>query len=121
LFVRGDDAFADSDLQTDRVIFPPEHQLANMNAIKLCDCSGEPYVERPSCEMREMVMAVLRRRRRILSAGNRQLSIRALRTMRSMSPPPGDSRVEPTADGTIQYPARANAVGARISRRSSLK
>ena len=40
------------------VIFPPEHRLASLNAIKLCDLSGEPYVDRLSCEMREMVMAV---------------------------------------------------------------
>lgn len=40
------------------MIFPPDHRLANLNAIKLCDLSGEPYVDRLSCEMREMVMAV---------------------------------------------------------------
>ncbi|WP_265519747.1 LysR family transcriptional regulator [Nitratireductor luteus] len=40
------------------VIFPPDHRLANLTAIKLCDLSGEPYVDRLSCEMREMVMAV---------------------------------------------------------------
>lgn len=40
------------------VIFSPEHRLAHLNAIKLCDLSGEPYVDRLSCEMREMVMAV---------------------------------------------------------------
>lgn len=40
------------------VIFPPDHRLANLNAIKLCDLSGEAYVDRLSCEMREMVMAV---------------------------------------------------------------
>ncbi|MCO5163929.1 MAG: LysR substrate-binding domain-containing protein [Mesorhizobium sp.] len=39
------------------VIFPPEHRLAALNAIKLSDLSGEPYVDRLSCEMREMVMA----------------------------------------------------------------
>lgn len=39
------------------VIFSPEHRLAAMNAIKLSDLSGEPYVDRLSCEMREMVMA----------------------------------------------------------------
>lgn len=39
------------------VIFPPDHRLAALNAIKLCDLSGEPYVDRLSCEMREMVMA----------------------------------------------------------------
>ncbi len=40
------------------VIFPPDHRLANLNAIKLSDLSGEPYVDRLSCELREMVMAV---------------------------------------------------------------
>lgn len=40
------------------VIFPPDHRLAALNAIKLSDLSGEPYVDRLSCEMREMVMAV---------------------------------------------------------------
>ena len=40
------------------VIFPPDHRLAALNAIRLSDLSGEPYVDRLSCEMREMVMAV---------------------------------------------------------------
>lgn len=40
------------------VIFPPDHRLAALNAIKLSDLSGEPYVDRLSCEMREMVMEV---------------------------------------------------------------
>ena len=40
------------------VIFPPGHRLAKLNAIKLSDLSGEPYVDRLSCELREMVMAV---------------------------------------------------------------
>lgn len=39
------------------VIFPPEHRLGNLTAIKLCDLSGEPYVDRLACEMRELVMA----------------------------------------------------------------
>jgi DNA-binding transcriptional LysR family regulator len=42
------------------VIFPPEHRLASLNAIKLADLSDEPYVDRLSCEMREAVMAVCR-------------------------------------------------------------
>ena len=52
--------FSVHDLYTERyvVIFPPEHRLASLNAIKLCDLSGEAYVDRLSCEMREMVMAV---------------------------------------------------------------
>lgn len=40
------------------VIFPPDHRLAGLNAIKLSDLSGEPYVDRLSCELRDMVMAV---------------------------------------------------------------
>lgn len=40
------------------VIFPPEHRLASLSAIKLRDLSDEPYVDRLSCEMREMVMAL---------------------------------------------------------------
>ena len=40
------------------VIFPPDHRLASLNVIALSDLSGEPYVDRLSCEMREMVMAV---------------------------------------------------------------
>ena len=53
-------SFAVQDLYKERyvVIFSPDHRLANLNAIKLSDLSGEPYVDRLSCEMREMVMAV---------------------------------------------------------------
>lgn len=53
-------AFAVHDLYRERyvVIFPPDHRLAALNAVKLSDLSGEPYVDRLSCEMREMVMAV---------------------------------------------------------------
>jgi len=40
------------------VIFPPDHRLATLNAIKLSDLSDEPYVDRLSCELREMVMAM---------------------------------------------------------------
>jgi DNA-binding transcriptional LysR family regulator len=58
----GDDrkSFTVHELYSERyvVIFAPDHRLANMNAIKLSDLSGEPYVDRLSCEMREMVMAV---------------------------------------------------------------
>jgi DNA-binding transcriptional LysR family regulator len=42
------------------VIFPPDHRLATLNAVKLSDLSGEPYVDRLSCEMRESVMNVCR-------------------------------------------------------------
>lgn len=53
-------SFTVQQLYTERyvVIFPPDHRLANLNAIKLADLSGEPYVDRLSCELRETVMAV---------------------------------------------------------------
>ena len=53
------------DLYTERyvVIFPPEHRLASLNAIKLSDLSDENYVDRLSCEMREIVMGVCRDRK----------------------------------------------------------
>ena len=44
------------------VVFPPGHHLANTNGVRLEDLSGEPYVDRLSCEMREMVTAVCRDR-----------------------------------------------------------
>ncbi|SDI26641.1 LysR family transcriptional regulator [Aliiruegeria lutimaris] len=40
------------------VVFPPEHRLARLNAVALPELSGESYVDRLACEMREMVMAV---------------------------------------------------------------
>jgi DNA-binding transcriptional LysR family regulator len=40
------------------VVFPPDHRLSNLDSIRLSDLSEEPYVDRLSCEMREMVMAV---------------------------------------------------------------
>lgn len=40
------------------VVFPPEHRLGRQNAVSLADLSGEAYVDRLSCEMREMVMSV---------------------------------------------------------------
>ena len=47
-------------LYTERyvVVFPPEHRLGRSNAIALKDLSGENYVDRLVCEMREMVMGV---------------------------------------------------------------
>ena len=53
-------SFTVHDLYKERyvVIFSPDHRLAALDAIKLGDLSGEPYVDRLSCEMREMVMAV---------------------------------------------------------------
>lgn len=40
------------------VVFPPDHHLAQLNAVGLKDLAGEPYVDRLACELREMVMAV---------------------------------------------------------------
>ena len=42
------------------VVFPPGHRLGHLNAVRLADLSREPYVDRLSCEMREMVTAVCR-------------------------------------------------------------
>ncbi|MCP1336271.1 LysR family transcriptional regulator [Futiania mangrovi] len=44
------------------VVFPPDHRLGRMNAIRLADLSGEAYVDRLACEMREMVMGVCKDR-----------------------------------------------------------
>lgn len=40
------------------VLLPPQHPLRERNALALRDLSGQPYVDRLSCEMREMVMGV---------------------------------------------------------------
>lgn len=40
------------------VVFPPEHRLGGLNAVALKNLSGEDYVDRLVCEMREMVMSV---------------------------------------------------------------
>jgi DNA-binding transcriptional LysR family regulator len=40
------------------VVLPPEHPLSERNALSLRDLDGLPYVDRPSCEMREMVTAM---------------------------------------------------------------
>ncbi|MDP7341969.1 MAG: LysR family transcriptional regulator substrate-binding protein, partial [Alphaproteobacteria bacterium] len=40
------------------VVFSPSHRLKEMAAIKFKELSGEAYVDRLACEMREMVMAV---------------------------------------------------------------
>jgi DNA-binding transcriptional LysR family regulator len=53
------DRFHTHEMFTERyvVIFPPEHRLANLNAVPLQELSGEPYVDRLACELREMMMA----------------------------------------------------------------
>ena len=50
------------DLYAERylVILPPDHRLARQNVIELKDLSGEAYVDRLACEMREMVTSVCR-------------------------------------------------------------
>lgn len=47
-------------LYTERyiVVFAPEHRLGDLKAIKLSDLSGEPYVDRLACELREQVIKV---------------------------------------------------------------
>lgn len=40
------------------VVFSPEHRMRRSNAVRLSDLSGERYVDRLACELREMVMAV---------------------------------------------------------------
>lgn len=40
------------------VILPPGHALERRNAVTLSELDGEAYVDRLSCEMREMVMGV---------------------------------------------------------------
>lgn len=40
------------------VICPPHHRLERQNTVTLADLDGEPYVDRLSCEMRDMVMGV---------------------------------------------------------------
>ncbi len=47
-------------LYTERyvVLLPPEHPFRERNALALRDLSEQPYVDRLSCELREMVMGV---------------------------------------------------------------
>lgn len=40
------------------VVFPPDHRLCHLNAVSLEELSGEKYVDRLACELREMVMSV---------------------------------------------------------------
>jgi DNA-binding transcriptional LysR family regulator len=50
--------FHTHELFTERyvVIFLPEHRLSHLNVVPLQELSGEPYVDRLACELREMVM-----------------------------------------------------------------
>ena len=54
------DSFRALELYSERylVILPPDHRLTRQNVVELSDLSGEPYVDRLACEMREMVTAV---------------------------------------------------------------
>lgn len=58
------EAYRAEALYTERyvVLLPPEHPLRDRDALTLRDLSDEPYVDRLSCEMREMVMAVCNER-----------------------------------------------------------
>jgi len=51
------ESYRSEPLYTERivVVLPPEHPLGERNALTLRDLDGLPYVDRPSCEMREMV------------------------------------------------------------------
>ncbi len=55
-----EDQFRTHPLYSERyvVVFPPDHRLGRLNAVSLSELSGEAYVDRLACEMREMVMAV---------------------------------------------------------------
>lgn len=54
------DSFHVRELYVERylVILPPDHRFARQNVVELSELSGEPYVDRLACEMREMVTAV---------------------------------------------------------------
>lgn len=54
------DGYRSEPLYTERyvVLLPPQHPLRERNGITLQDLSEQPYVDRLSCEMREMVMGV---------------------------------------------------------------
>jgi DNA-binding transcriptional LysR family regulator len=47
-------------LYTERIVIvlPPEHPLNERNSISLRELDGLPYVDRPACEMREMVTSM---------------------------------------------------------------
>ncbi len=54
-----DERFRTKPLYKERyiVVFPPDHDMKDMDAVRLKDLSGEPYVDRLACEMRDLVMA----------------------------------------------------------------
>lgn len=55
-----DERFLSEPLYRERyvVVCPPGHKLAAQDAVSLADVSGEPYLDRLACEMRETVMNV---------------------------------------------------------------
>jgi len=55
-----EDEFRKRELYAERyvVVFPPDHRLGKLNAVSLEELSGERYVDRLACELREMVMSV---------------------------------------------------------------
>ncbi|MCZ6842318.1 MAG: LysR family transcriptional regulator [SAR324 cluster bacterium] len=55
-----DAQFAAQRLYTEKyvVVFPPGHRYENSEKIRLKDVSREPYLDRLSCELRDMVMEV---------------------------------------------------------------
>ena len=59
-----DDAYRAESLYEEKyvVVFAPGHRLMNLAAIRLADLSGEAYVDRLACEIRELVMSVCQRR-----------------------------------------------------------
>ena len=59
------DTFRAEPLYTERyvVVFPPGHRFERLNAIALADVSGEDYVDRLACELRESVMAACGQRK----------------------------------------------------------
>ena len=44
------------------VVFPPEHRLGKLDSVPLSELSGESYVDRLACEMREMVVGICEER-----------------------------------------------------------
>ena len=59
------DTFRSEPLYRERyvVVFPPGHRFERLNSITLADVSGEDYVDRLACELRESVMAACGQRK----------------------------------------------------------
>lgn len=67
------DAFRSEPLYTERyvVVFPRGHRFERLESITLADVSGEEYVDRLACELRERVMSVCSERKITLYAAFR--------------------------------------------------